>query len=133
MHPVTRKLSAVALAAVGALSLTAGSAFAFECYNASRSDQGNAAAAKAPALISAEEALGMFCGLDSEAAAEVIAAMEADGFDMDFLINGQTLMAGGLERNPKHAAKLDDSQGIDHLSDEFFIALFTLVPECAGE
>ena len=45
-----RKLGGSVLALTAAIALTGSSAFAFECYNASRSDQGNAAAAKAPAL-----------------------------------------------------------------------------------
>jgi hypothetical protein len=41
-------------------------------------------------------------------------------------------MAGGLELNGKGEEKLHDGQAIDHLSDEFFEALFA-PPSCAGE
>ena len=131
MTRLIRKFGATALALTAALALTGSSAFAFECYNASRSERGNEAAAKAQALISAEEALALFCGLDAEEAAVVIAELEDEGFKTDFLINGHGLMAGGLVRNGKGEEKLQDGQAIDHLSDEFFGALFTLVPECA--
>jgi hypothetical protein len=132
MHSITRKVATTTVAVVGALSITGGSAFAFECYNASRSDRGNEAAAKSPALISAEEALAMFCGVEGERAAEALATLEAQGFDTSFLINGNALMAGGLEKNGKGAEKLHDGKAIDHLSEEFFGALFTVLPECAG-
>jgi hypothetical protein len=130
MTLLIRKFGATALAITAAIALTGSSAFAFECYNASRSDNGNAAAAKAQALVSAEEALMLFCGLDADQAADVIATLEDEGFDTDFLINGHTIMAGGLERNGKGEDKLDDGQAIDHLSEEFFAALAVLAPSC---
>ena len=130
MYPIVRKITTATAAVTAALAMTGGSAFAFECYNASRSEQGNAAAAKAPALISAQEALALFCGLDAEASAEVIAALETEGFATDFLINGQALMAGGLEMNGKGEEKLHDEQAIDHLGEDFFAALVSIAPEC---
>jgi hypothetical protein len=123
MNRLIRKLGASALAVTAAVALTGSSAFAFECYNASRSEKGNEAAAKAPSLVSIEEALGMFCGLGPEAAAVVIAELEDQGFKTDFLINGRALMAGGLERNGKGEELLHDGRGIDHLSEAFFDAL----------
>jgi hypothetical protein len=128
-----RKLPAALIAIVAMLLLTASSAFAFECYNANRSPQGNAAAAKSPALVSASEALSLFCGLSEDEAADVIAQLDAQGFKTDFLINGNALMAGGLERNGNGEELLHDGQGIDHLSDEFFGALLTLAPSCGDE
>ena len=130
MNSFARNLMAVGFASTAALAMTAGSVFAFECYNASRSDQGNAAAAKSPALVSAEEALAMFCGLDPAAADGVIASLEEQGFDTGFLINSHALMAGGLEKNGKGDEKLHDGQAIDHLSEDFFAALVELAPSC---
>lgn len=132
MKRFVKKLTITVATVTTAFALTGGSALAFECFNASRSAQGNAAAAGSPALISAEEALMMFCGLSAADAAEAIAAMEDLGFDMGFLINGHALMAGGLEKNGKGGEKLQDGKGIDHLSGEFFAALGEVAPACTG-
>jgi hypothetical protein len=49
-----RKLGGSVLALTAAIALTGSSAFAVECYNASRSHQSSAAAAKAPAAATHE-------------------------------------------------------------------------------
>ena len=131
MHPFLRKITTAGASATVALALTGGAALAHECYNASRSDQGNASAAKSQALVSAEEALGFFCGLEADEAATVLAELEDQGFETNFLINSHALMAGGLERNGKGGEKLHDGQAIDHLGEEFFAALGELAPSCA--
>ena len=121
-------------AAVVAVAVSGGSAFAFECYNANRSDQGNASAAKSKALESLSEILANpeFVGLCPEGVDHVLAGLEDDGFRTDILINGHTLMAGGLEKNGKGEDKLHDGQGIDHLSEEFFAAADPLIGEAFG-
>ena len=131
MIPMFRNLVAAGATAVTTIALTGGMALAHECYNASRSDQGNASAAKSQALVSGEEALAMFCGLDAASADAVLAQLQGQGFDTDFLINSHALMAGGLEKNGKGEEKLHDGQAIDHLGDEFFAALAALAPSCA--
>jgi hypothetical protein len=107
------------IAAVGALFAVGASAYAFECYNANRSDQGNASAAKSAALVSPQEFLSEEVGLCPAGVDHVLAILELEGFGTDFLINSHTLMAGGLEKSG-HEDKLHDGQGIDHLSQEFF-------------
>lgn len=110
------------------------SASAFECYNASRSDRGNAAAAKAPALASFEEILGdpEIVGLCPAGVDHVIEGLQEAGYDTDSLINFRTLMAGGLERNGKGADLLHNGKGIDHLSEEFFATVDPLIEEGFG-
>ena len=130
MTSLIRKFSATALALTAAIALSSSSAFAFHCYNESRSEQGNDAAAKAQALVSAEEALIGFCGLTAAEAADVIAELEDQGFATDFLINFHAVMAGGLERNGKGEDLLHNDKGIDHLGDDFFAALAVLAPSC---
>ena len=105
-------------------------ASAFECFNANRSDKGNAAAAGSEALISAEEFLGGIVGLCPEGVDFVIAGLAAEGFDTDFLINGHTVMASGLEKN--HEDKLHDGMGVDHLSEEFMEIADGLIGEAFG-
>jgi hypothetical protein len=126
-----RKLTFAAAAALATLATTAGSAFAFECYNATRSEQGNQAAAGAPALVSLEEALVMFCGVDPDDTADIVEQMAALGYRTDILINGHTIMASGLEKSESGEEKLHDGQAIDHLSEQFFIDLATIEPGCA--
>jgi hypothetical protein len=125
-----RKLLVMAIGVVLALTLTTTSAFAFECYNASRSDRGNAAAgAHSAALMTTEEILTNpeIVGLCPEGAAFVISEMTALGFRTDILVNFNALMAGGLEGTEHGEELLHDGRGIDHLSDEFFAAADPLI------
>jgi hypothetical protein len=118
-------------AAVVALTLSAGSAFAFECYNASRSAQGNAGAANGQGATIADF-LSSEVGLCDEGVDFVVTGLEEEGFQTDVVINTHTLMAGGLEKNGKGEEKLHDGQGIDHLSEEFFAAADALIPQAFG-
>jgi hypothetical protein len=127
-----RKRSVIVAAGVAtATALALGTpASAFECYNAQRSDKGNAAAAGSEALISAEEFLAGVVGLCPDGVEFVIAGLGEQGFDTDFLINGHTIMASGLEG--KHEDKLHDGSGIDHLSEDFIAAADELIGEAFG-
>ena len=135
-----KKMLLAGAAAAAAIVLTGGSAFAFECYNASRSHQGNAAAAGGQALMSLEEILGTPEIIGGELCEEgidhVLAGLDEAGFETDVLINFHALMAGGLERNGKGGEKLHDGQAIDHLGGEFFGTVEPLIGEafelCAG-
>jgi len=130
---------AVALAAAFLALFVSASAYAFECYNANRSDQGNASAgAHSNGLDSIPEILANpdIVGLCPAGVEHVINGLEDAGFRTDVLINGHALMAGGLEKNGKGEDKLHDGQGIDHLSAEFFALGDVLIGEgfgiCAG-
>ena len=129
-----RKMVIAGAAAFAAVALTGGSAFAFECFNASRSEQGNANAAGSEALSSLEEILAdpEVVGLCPAGVDHVIAGLEELGFETDALINFHALMAGGLEKNGKGEDKLHDGQGIDHLGAEFFAAVDPLIGEGFG-
>jgi hypothetical protein len=118
-------------AAIVALALTGGSAFAFECYNASRSDEGNAGAANGQGATIADFLSGEV-GLCDDGVAFVVEGLEEQGFQTDVVINTHTLMAGGLEKNGKGEEKLHDGQGIDHLSEEFFAAADALIGPAFG-
>lgn len=135
---MTRRIAVSGVASLAAFALATGPALAHECYNASRSEQGNASAAGSPALMSFQEILGTpeIIGVDLCAAGidQVLAGLQAAGFRTDVLINGRALMAGGLEdTNPD---LLHDGQGIDHLSEAFFATVFPLIgaaaASCAG-
>ena len=127
-----KKRSVIGAAGVAtALALALGTpASAFECFNAKRSDKGNAAAAGSAALISAEEFLTGVVGLCPDGVEFVITGLGAQGYDTNFLINGHTVMASGLEG--KHEDKLHDGSGIDHLTEEFMAAADALIGEAFG-
>jgi len=117
--------------AAGLLALMMGaSAYAFECYNANRSDQGNVSAARSEALMSLEEILAdpEFVGLCPEGIDHVLTNLELEGFRTDVLINFHALMASGLEKTGQED-KLHDGQGIDHLTPEFFELADVLIGE----
>jgi hypothetical protein len=122
----------VAAVAASVVALSAGPALAFECFNANRSSTGNAAAAGSAALMSFQEALEQFAGLCPAGAQHVIAGLDGLGYDTSLLINGRSLMAGGLEKNGKGETKLHDGQGIDHLSPQFFADADPLIVQAFG-
>ena len=124
----------VAFVAAFVAMLTTASAFAFECYNSQRSEQGNASAAGSGALFSLEELLGdpEIVGLCPTGVQLVIDGLEEEGFRTDVLINFHALMAGGLEKNGKGEDKLHDGKGIDHLGEEFFAVADSLIGEGFG-
>ena len=124
----------IAFAAAFLALFVSASAYAFECYNTQRSDQGNASAgAHSNGLDSIEEILGNpeIVGLCPAGVENVINGLDEAGFRTDILINGHTLMAEGLEKNGKDA-KLHDGKGIDHLSAEFFEVSDALIGEAFG-
>ena len=129
---MSHRILIVFLAAFLALFMGA-SAYAFECYNTQRSEQGNASAAKSPALASIEEILSdpEIVGLCPAGVEHVISGLEDAGYRTDVLINFHALMAQGLEK-AGHEAQLDDGKGIDHLSGEFFAVADALIGEGFG-
>jgi hypothetical protein len=127
-----RKTPVIAVAIVAVLALTCTSAFAFECYNASRSAQGNAAAgAHSGALSTLGDILAdpEIVGLCPEGVDFVLDGLDALGYPTDVLINSHTLMAGGLEGTDKGEELLHNGKGIDHLSDAFFEDADALIGE----
>ena len=124
------RLVVVSLAAFVALFAVA-STYAFECYNTSRSDQGNVSAAKAPALQSLAEILAdpEVVGLCPAGVEDVLAGLEEAGYDPNTLIHWRTLMAQGLEKNGKGEDLLHDGKGIDHLDEQFFATVDGLIGE----
>jgi hypothetical protein len=123
------RLIVVSLAAFIALFAVAASTYAFECYNSSRSDQGNASAANAPALQSLAEILAdpEVVGLCPDGVEAVLAGLEEAGYDTDIVIHWRTLMAQGLEKNGKGEDLLHNGKGIDHLDEEFFATVDPLI------
>lgn len=126
------RMSVYASAMVLTLALSGSTAFAFHCYNASRSDQGNASAAKAPALATPGDLLVAFCGVDPADVEGILDELEDEGFETDILINAHAIMAGGLQGKDQGEELLDNDKGIDHLGGDFFAALGELA-DCPEE
>ena len=120
-------------AAIAAIVLSGGSAFAFHCFNASRSEDGDAHAANGR-MVSVEEFLSdpEIVGLCPAGVDHVIEGLQDEGFDTDMLFNFNTLMAGGLEKTGDKNGNLDNDKGIDHLDQEFMDAADALIGEGFG-
>jgi hypothetical protein len=108
-------------------------ATAHECYNASRSSQGNTSGANGQGLASLTEILttDVFgLNLCPAGAQHVLTGLADAGFRTDILINTKTLMAGGLDGT--HPELLNNGSGIDHLSQAFFDTVDPLIGEGFG-
>jgi hypothetical protein len=127
-----RKMLMTAVAGCAGVALMAGPAFAHECYNASRSDNGNAQIAAHSAAYSTfdEVALGFFTSPDGlglcPAGAQYMldqvhlaAAQPGSGIDLNWVVSNRTVQAGGLENtsNARAQANLANGTGVDHLGE----------------
>jgi hypothetical protein len=129
-----RKLLIACIGGGVGVALIASPALAHECYNASRSDNGNVQiAAHSSAFISLDEtALGFFTapapdGLGlCDAGAQylldqlhVAAAQPGSGIDPNWVVSNRTVQAGGLEggSNERAEGNLANGTGIDHLGE----------------
>jgi hypothetical protein len=127
-----RRIPVLVLGGLAAVVLAAGPAAAHECYNASRSDNGNQQiAAHSPAFNTFDEtALGFFMdpnglGLCPAGAqyllgqVDAAAALPNSGIDLNWVVSNRTVQAGGLENasNARAAENLSNSKGIDHLGE----------------
>jgi hypothetical protein len=112
---------------VAAVVLMATPALAHECFNASRSDTGNANAVNGQALVSYEELLGLLC---PAGAALVETAVAETGFDTEgVLVNSNALMGGGAHHN---GLKTTDGHDIDYLPEEVSAAIGQAFGVCFG-
>jgi hypothetical protein len=125
-----RKLSAAVAFAGVLVALAAGPASAFDCYNASRSTQGNTAiAANSPAFMTFNEAAFGFLtapppegpGLCPDGANWLIGQLDANaaslGLSDTIVISAVTVQAQGLFRvsNATATGNQSNGKGIDHL------------------
>jgi hypothetical protein len=106
----------VALAAVAVLG-TGAAAYAHECFNPNRSEQGNAGASNSESWLTVHVA-ELTAGLPEADATCVLDAYAATGAPMSFTIkikgaNGQDGTLGS--NNPNRETKAADGQGIDEI------------------
>lgn len=117
-----RRLSTLVATTMALLILGATGASAHECYNASRSDTGNAHAVNGQALVSYDELLTLLC---PAGAAIVDAAVTANAFDTDgILVNANTVMGGGKAAT--------DGRAIDYLPAWFTESIGAAFGTCFG-
>ena len=126
------KIAIATVAGVVGLAGMAGPAFAHECYNASRSDNGNLKiAAHSPAFSSFDETVLGFAespdglGLCPDGAQYLLdqmhaaAALPGSTINLTWVVSNRTVQAGGLEKvsNPSAQKNLSNGTGIDHLGE----------------
>jgi hypothetical protein len=139
MNNIARSVAATALAGV-ILVLGSGSAWAHECFVASRSAQGNAAAGSHSAawdVVSLDTVLTEFIGLPAGLAACVEELAPAAGVPSSFVFGGKQAQGQGgviAENNPNFAAKGlgSDGKGIDHGEEAFGPAIGALIGQCTA-
>jgi len=105
----------IALAAAGVLA-SGTAAFAHECFNPNRSEQGNAGASNSQAWLTVHiEELTM--GLPEADADCVLDAYAATGAPMSFtiMVKGAVGQDGTIASNNPHADKAGDGKGIDQI------------------
>ena len=113
---------------VVAMSLASSAAFAHECFNASRSDTGNANAENGQALSSIDELVNE--ELCPEGALIVSEWLESnqEEFDPDgILVQVNALMGGGAHHNGN---KTTDGHDIDYLPEELTDAIGAAFRTC---
>lgn len=105
----------VALAAAGVLA-TGAAAYAHECFNPNRSEQGNAGASHSQAWITVHVAELTF-GLPEEDASCVLDAYAATGAPESFtiMVKGAVGQGGTIASNNPHEEKAGDGSGIDEI------------------
>ena len=125
-----KRTAIVAIGVALLLVLTAGSALAHFCFNASRSDRGNQQAAKSPAWLSIEEILRDEFQLCNAGVRHVQNGIAAAGFPRNLLIHERTIMAQG--RLGRHQHLSVNRKGVDHLTQRDFVLFERLVGQAFG-
>ena len=133
-----KRISAVAALAAAAVLVVPAGARAHECYNPSRSEQGNEGAANSQRWLTVQTAEFFAFAhevlpvdpLTEEQIAEAVAMAEAQGIPTSFTIFiGSHTLNEGTPAALKHAA---DGKGIDHIFAAHGDALVAIVFAVAG-
>ena len=110
----------LAVATMTMLVMLASSAFAHYCYNASRSEKGNAGAANSAAWMPVADLLAGEFGLCDEEIDYVL-----EGYPKGMLVHGRTVLAQGAEGTEV----VSDGKGIDHADVDAIIARVFTIPD----
>jgi hypothetical protein len=124
-------------ATVAILTFGAGAASAHECFNASRSAQGNASVAAHSAAweeVSLDTILTEFIGLPQPVADCVEASAPSYGIPSSFVFGGkQSASTGVIAENNPNTALLSNGKGIDHAEDAYGDALNAAIGACFAQ
>lgn len=120
--------------------MAGGSAWAHECFNASRSAQGDAAVGAHSAAwqeVSLNTIVTVFLGQTQEVAACVEPLAMAAGVPESFVFGNKQAQGQDFviaERNPNMVDKglASDGHGIDHAEDVYGATVVGLIFECGG-
>jgi len=137
---ILRKVPGAVVGGAVAVLLVAGPAAAHECFNASRSAQGNASVAahsSAWAEVSLDTILTQFIGVPQSVANCVEANAAQYGIPSSFVFGDkQAVGQGGViaENNPNMSAKglSSNGKGIDHAEDAYGPALNAAIGACSA-
>jgi hypothetical protein len=139
MKRTTARLTRIAAAGVGGLGLLLGpaaGAWAYDCYQASRSDQGNVAAGNSQAWVTFPVAAGFAedFGSDTELYECVLEGWTAAGGPtyLSIHVKGATGQGGVIGANNPNADRYTDGRGIDHLEEGLFPLYEQVVQACGG-
>jgi hypothetical protein len=133
-----RKLCTTIIVSAMALALWAGPAFAHECYNTSRSSQGNQSiAAHAPKYATFDEVAYYFLtqasdgpGLCDAGASYLIGLVDANatslGLSSDTVVFMNAVQAGGVghKKDVPAVKVLSNGKGVDHLAENAALDAF---------
>ncbi|WP_448808407.1 hypothetical protein [Agromyces bauzanensis] len=113
---LTNVAAGVALAAAGVLG-TGVAAYAHECFNPNRSDQGDAGASHSQAWWTLDVAEALTSELPAEDAECVLAAYEASGAPATFtiMVKGAVGQDGTIASNNPNEELAGDGSGIDEI------------------
>lgn len=126
--------------ALAALTMTAGgTAWAHECFNASRSAQGNASAGAHSAawqVVTLHTILTDFIGLPPDLAACVEAKAPAAGVPDSFVFGGKQSASNGVialnNTNMVDKGLATNGRGIDHAASVYGPVIFGLIGQCTA-
>ena len=131
---MTNITAGVALAAAGVLG-TGVAAYAHECFNPNRSEQGNAGASHAEEVWLTVHVSELTMGMPEEDASCVLEAYAATGAPESFtiMVKGAVGQGGTIASNNPHEEKAGDGSGIDEIFAAYGAEIVGSFAECGVE
>jgi hypothetical protein len=130
---LTNVAAGVALAAAGVLA-TGAAAYAHECFNPNRSEQGNAGASNSEAWLTVHFA-ELTAGLEEAVAECVLDAYAATGAPESFtiMVKGAVDKFGTIPPGNPHEEKAGDGKGIDEIFAAYGAEIVGSFEACGAE
>ena len=132
-----RRILTGTAATAGIVVVAAAPAFAHDCYNASRSAQGDASVAAHSAAwqeVTLETVVTTFLGQTQDVANCVVMNADEYGLPQTFVFGGKQAQGQDTEiaSNNPNEALFTDGKGIDHAEDVYGPTLFVAITNCGG-